>query len=115
VEKDWKKVTSNPGTQCKDFVNCDDNPSTTARMTIQEIHRAADKDDKAADSQEAVSAESPIPSFEMAVSGFEAVQMYVFLQTLRYQLIATGPAGKGDRCTSFIGHAPHSRHQFWII
>jgi hypothetical protein len=71
-EEDSKKVTSNPEIQFKDFVNCDD-LLTTARMTTEETCNAADKEDKAAESEEEVDEESPIPSFWGVVSRFEAV------------------------------------------
>jgi hypothetical protein len=54
-------------------VSCDDDLLTTARMTIEEMCSAADKEDKAAESEEEVNEESPIPSFWVAVSRFEAV------------------------------------------
>jgi hypothetical protein len=49
----------------------------TSRMTIEEICSAADKEYKAAESEE-VNEESPIPSFGETVSGFEAIQRYTY-------------------------------------
>jgi hypothetical protein len=53
-------------------MNCDDDLLITARMTTKETHSAADKEDKAAESDEQVDEESLIPSFGKAVSWFEA-------------------------------------------
>jgi hypothetical protein len=75
-EEDWNKVTSNPYIQFKYFVNCDDDLLITARMIIDEICSVAVKEDKAAESEE-VSEESPVPSFQEAVSVFEAGQRYM--------------------------------------
>jgi hypothetical protein len=35
-KEEWKEVKSNPETQFKDSVKCDDNPSTTARITTMQ-------------------------------------------------------------------------------
>jgi hypothetical protein len=43
VEEDWKKVSPNPETQFKDFVNCDDDVLTRAKVITEEICSAADK------------------------------------------------------------------------
>jgi hypothetical protein len=47
--------------------------SLAAKMTTEEICSAADKENKAADSEGEVNEESQIPSLGEAVSGFEVV------------------------------------------
>lgn len=68
MKKMWKKATLNTEIQFKDFLNCDDNLLTTARMTTQEICSAVNKQDKAAQSEQRVSNVWPIPSYGKAVS-----------------------------------------------
>jgi hypothetical protein len=48
-------------------------------MTTEEMCSTDDKEDKAAESEEEVNEESPIPSSGKAVSGCEADQRYIRL------------------------------------
>jgi hypothetical protein len=50
-EKYWKKVTSNPEIIFRDFVNCAHDLLTIARMTTEEICSAANKENKASESE----------------------------------------------------------------
>jgi hypothetical protein len=93
VKKWQKKATSNPEIKLKNFVNCDDDLSTTAWMTTQGICSAAAKGDKAAECEAA--SDLQFLHLDKQCPGLWQSKGTYVLQTLLCQCGMTGPGEEG--------------------